>query len=61
MKRLLVLAVVSTLVVGLAGCQQCNWFKRPSSAACSPSAMPAATYAVPGAAASGAPGCNSCG
>ena len=30
MKRLSVLMIVSTLVVGTAGCRQCNWFGRPS-------------------------------
>jgi hypothetical protein len=63
MKRLSVFMVVSTLIVGTAGCQQCNWFKRPSGAVCS---SPAATYVVPSAmapvtspAACGQ-GCNSC-
>ena len=54
MKRLSVLMIVSTLVVGTAGCRQCNWFGRPYGAMMpattygSP-AMPAATYVVPGA------------
>ena len=72
MKRLSVLMIVSTLVVGMAGCRQCNWFGRPSGAAMMPAttysrpAMPAATYVVPGATApstspaSCGPGCNSC-
>lgn len=63
MKKLPVFMMVSTLVVGIAGCQQCNWFRRPSGAVCSSPAMPPATYVVPGATApaSCGPGCNSCG
>ena len=71
MKRLSVLMIVSTLVVGTAGCRQCNWFGRPYGAMMpattySGPAMPAATYVVPGATApvasppSCGPGCNSC-
>ena len=70
MKGLSVLVIVSTLVVGAAGCRQCNWFGRPSgmmmpATNCCPT-MPAATYADPGVAApvaspgSCGPGCNSC-
>jgi hypothetical protein len=67
MKRLSVLMIVSTLVVGTAGCRQCNWFGRSSGPACSSAAMPATTYVVPDATvpvtspASCGPGCNSCG
>jgi len=67
MKRLSFFMVVSTLIVGTAGCQQCNWFRRPSSAACISPATPAATYMVPSTTApaisapSCGPGCNSCG
>ena len=71
MKRLSVLMIVSTLVVGTTGCRQCNWFGRPYGAAMMPATtccptMPAATYADPGVAApvtspgSCGPGCNSC-
>jgi len=71
MKGLSVLMIVSTLVVGAAGCRQCNWSGRPYGAMMptttyvSP-AMPAATYVAPGAAGpaisppSCGPGCNSC-
>ena len=41
MKSLPVLMIVSTLVVGTAGCRQCNWFGRPSGAAITP------TYSTP--------------
>ncbi len=64
MKRFPILMIVSTLVVGLAGCQQCNWFKRSSGAVCS---APATTYMAPSAMAPAitpaqcGPGCNSCG
>ena len=72
MKRLSVLMIVSTLVVGTAGCRQCNWFGRPYGAmmpatTCSSPTMPAATYVDPGMTApiaspgSCGPGCNSCG
>ena len=68
MKRLFVLTVVSTLVVGTAGCRQCNWFGRSSGPAMQrPRHMPATTYVVPAATApatspaSCGPGCNSCG
>jgi hypothetical protein len=54
MKGLSVLVIVSALVVGTAGCRQCNWFGRPSrvmmpTTAYGSPAMPAATYVVPGA------------
>ena len=66
MKGLSVLMIVSTLIVGAAGCRQCNWFGRSSGPAYSSPAMPAATYVVPGAMAPSTspapcgPGCNSC-
>jgi len=41
MKSLPVLMIVSTLVVGTAGCRQCNWFGRPSGTAIMP------TYSTP--------------
>lgn len=61
MKGLSVVVIVSTLVVGTAGCRQCNWFGRPSRAM-----MPATTYSSPAMPAampppSCGPGCNSCG
>jgi hypothetical protein len=64
MKRLLVLTIVSTLVVGMVGCQQCNWFGRPSSPAVAPGAAystPAMPMAPATSSPSCGPGCNSCG
>jgi hypothetical protein len=73
MNRLSVLMMVSTLVVGTAGCRQRNWFGRPYGAAMMPAAsyaspaIPSAPYVSPGATApstspaSCGPGCNSCG
>jgi len=64
MKRLLVLTIVSTLVVGTVGCGTCNWFGQRSSPAITPGttysapAMPMAPAMSP---ASCGPGCNSCG
>jgi len=66
MKGLFVLTMVSTLVVGTAGCRQCNWFGRSPGPAYSSPATPGATHVVPGATApatppaSCGPGCNSC-
>jgi len=73
MRKFLALMVVSTLTVGAAGCQCCNWFGRSSAGP----VMPAATYGSPAppaamyvdpvatpAVASPAPcgpGCTSCG
>ena len=71
MRRLIVLTMVSTLIVGTAGCRACNWFGRSSDAAVMPAyggpAFPAAPYAIPGtttpatSSAPCGPGCNSCG
>ena len=60
MKRLPVFLVVSTLIVGVTGCQH---FTHSSDAACSP---PSVTFAAPAATVPSAPsaacgsGCNSC-
>lgn len=67
MKRLIVLTMVSTLIVGAVGCRECNWFGRSSGAAALPATaysptMPPARYVAPGtSAAPCGPGCNSCG
>ena len=68
MKSLSVLMIVSTLVVGTAGCRQCNWFGRPSGAAMTPTyrspAMPMAPAMPPASCGPGSncgPGGNSCG
>jgi hypothetical protein len=60
MKGLSVLVIVSTLIVGTAGCRQCNWFGRSSGAM-----MPVTTYSSPAMSATApatscGPGCNSC-
>jgi len=70
MERLIILTMVSTILVGTAGCRQCNWFGRSPEAAVMPvygsPAIPGATYVAPGTApaappASCGPGCTSCG
>ena len=74
MKKFLVLMVVSTLAVGVAGCQCCNWFGGPAAAPVMPPATtygspapPTAVYVDPAATppvaspASCGPGCTSCG
>jgi hypothetical protein len=62
MKRLLFLTVVSTFIVGTAGCRQCNWFGRPSCAATTPTySAPAMQMAPATSPPSCGPGCNSCG
>ncbi len=73
MKKSLVLMVVSTLVVGAAGCRCGNWFGGPAAAPVMPattygSLMPPAAVYVDPVATSGlaspapcGPGCTSCG
>lgn len=73
MKRFLLLMVVSTLVVGAAGCRCGNWFGRPAAGPVMPPVTygspmpPAAVYGGPAATppvaapSSCGPGCTSCG